>query len=422
MGAPLPRALGCREAKRIEPIMGLSRFRTAILLLAGGATSGCFAHTPAIPGPGRPPPPASVAALDEVGLYEMDQGVLWALNRSQQEPAPAQAEDEAPTADRIILPFLFYTPETKLAAGVVATGYRRLEPDLPPSSLLGAVTVTARRQVSFEVTSELHRPDGGRIDAEARFSHFPDRFFGVGPGTPDEAEEAYTSRTAQLELRLQRQVRSGFRVGPQATFHWEDVVEAEEEGLLAEGNLTGADGGRWFGVGALSTYDTRDHVLQPRRGTYFEASALWFPGGLGTTAYHRGVLDARRFVPLGDRSTLAYRAYVEGSAGDVPVLLLPFLGGRERLRGYYEGRLRDRFVGSVQAEARFPLWWRLDGVAFGEAGQVAPRLGKLLSGRAELSAGAGLRYRVSDDGARIRLDFAVGRRGSGLYLTIGEAF
>lgn len=334
----------------------------------------------------------------------------------------ADAAKAVPPTDRILLPFLLYTPETKLGGGAVAAGYRRLEPDLPPSSVLAAVTVTARRQASVETTAELHRPGGDRFDAEARFRHFPDLFFGVGPNTPDEAEEAYTSRVARLELRLQRQVRPGLRMGPQAAFRWEDMVETEQDGLLGAGNLTAAEGGSWFGVGPLSTYDTRDHVLHPRRGVYVEVSALWFPDALGTTGYHRGRLDARRFLPLGARGTLAYRAYLEGSGGNVPVLLLPALGGSERLRGYYQGRLRDRFAGSLQAEVRVPVWWRFDGAAFAEMGQVAHGLGELFSGRAEHSTGAGLRYRVSEDGARIRLDFAVGRRGSGLYLTIGEAF
>lgn len=38
------------------------------------------------------------------------------------------------------------------------------------------------------------------------------------------------------------------------------------------------------------------------------------------------------------------------------------------------------------------------------------------------SSGAGLRFRSGDEGARIRADFAMDRKGSGLYLTMGEAF
>jgi pimeloyl-ACP methyl ester carboxylesterase len=184
------------------------------------------------------------------------------------EPAPLRT-------DRVILPFLFYAPETKLGGGAVVAGYRRLAPNLPASSALVAATVTARRQLSLDAETEIHGRGGGRVDASAGFSHFPDRFFGVGPDTPDEAEEAFTSRKLDLRLRVQRPLYPGLRVGPQA---------------------------------------------------------------------------------------------------------------------------------------------------FGEFGQVAPRLGELTSGRPERSAGAGLRFRLGQDAARIRVDYAVGRKGSGLYLTLGEAF
>ncbi len=342
-------------------------------------------------------------------------------------PAPAGAypngqEAARAATDRILLPFLLYTPETGLGGGAAAAGYRRLAPEVPPSSLLTAAMVTVERQLSLEVLWELHRRGGSRVDAQVRFEHFPDRFFGVGPGTPDEAEEAYTSRFVETELRLQRQVRPGLRLGPQATFRWERMIETEEGGVLAGGDLIGADGGRWLGIGALATYDTRDDVLRPRRGVYLEASGLVHPEALGTSGYHGALLEARRFLPLASRSTVAYRAALEASGGEVPVLLLPGLGGSERLRGYYEGRIRDRFAGALQGEVRFPIWWRLGGAVFGEVGQVGPRLEDVFSGKAELSAGAGLRFRLGEEGAPIRVDFAVGRRGNGVYATIGEAF
>jgi pimeloyl-ACP methyl ester carboxylesterase len=371
------------------------------------------AHTPFLAEPGR--------FADE--MVRVKEETLVAQRRSP-ELQEGRGHDEAaaiPT-ERVILPFLFYSPETKLGGGAVAAGYRRLAPNLPSSSLLGAATFTARRQLSLEAGAAIHRRGGGRVDASAGFSHFPDQFFGVGPDTPDEAEEAYTSRMLDMKLRIQRQVRPGLRMGPQVTFRWEDVVEVEEGGLLASSSLTASEGGQWLGLGAVATLDHRDHVLQPRQGVYVEASFLGFPEGLGTTGYRQALLDVRRFLPLGTASTVAFRTSLTGAGGEVPVLLLPALGGRERLRGYYEGRVRDRVAASAQGEVRFPVWRRLGAVAFGEVGQVAPRLGDLASRRPEVSAGAGLRFRLGEEAARIRVDLAVGRKGSGLYLTIGEAF
>lgn len=72
-------------------------------------------------------------------------------------PAPAAVES-TPT-ERVLLPFLFHTPETRLGGGVVPSLYRRLKPDLPESSLVTAATLTARRQYTRGLRFRL--TDGG---------------------------------------------------------------------------------------------------------------------------------------------------------------------------------------------------------------------------------------------------------------------
>jgi CubicO group peptidase (beta-lactamase class C family) len=103
-------------------------------------------------------PPRPLGAPSLVLAVAFLSGCLGGARAHSGPDAPAPDE---PPAERIILPFLLYAPETKLGGGVVAGGYRRMEPELPTSSLLGAVTVTARRQLLVEAVSELHRPGGG---------------------------------------------------------------------------------------------------------------------------------------------------------------------------------------------------------------------------------------------------------------------
>jgi hypothetical protein len=378
MGPAAPARPDRLPARRLSLALG------AFLLLLPG----CGARTPVIAGPdGRPAPEAASAT------------------------------------QRVILPFAFYSPETRLGVGALFAFYRRLATGVPESGLENSFTVTARRQFAADLSSRMHLEGGRRAEVSARAHHFPDQFFGVGPGTADEAEEHYTSRMFRAEARHEWEVRPGIRIGPQGRFLWERVLDPDEEGVLAEGALPGAEGGRWLGLGAVANRDTRDAVLLPRRGAIVELSVLHHAKALGsTTGFRRGIVDARQYLPLGDRSSLALRGYLEVAGGEVPVLMLPALGGKELMRGYLEGRLRDRTAAVVQGEARFPLIGRLGGTAFAEAGRVGPRVGALQAGRPEFSAGGGLRFRITDEGVRIRLDYAVGRRGSGLYLTLGEAF
>jgi outer membrane protein assembly factor BamA len=177
------------------------------------------------------------------------------------------------------------------------------------------------------------------------------------------------------------------------------------------------------GCGGVVTVDTRDDVILPRRGAYTQISATSYPAFFGSTStYHRAILDARSYLPVGTGPVVALRAMVDVAGGDVPVLGLPALGGSSRLRGYLDGRLRDRAAASFQAELRAPVRGPLGAALFVEAGQVAAAPRSLRWSDPEASVGVGARWRLGQEGARIRLDFARGRRGSGLYITIGEAF
>ena len=61
-------------------------------------------------------------------------------------------------------------------------------------------------------------------------------------------------------------------------------------------------------------------------------------------------------------------------------------------------------------------------VAFAAAGDVAPRWSALSLETIKAAAGGGLRYRLTDEGAHLRLDVAVSRFGVQFYLLVLEAF
>jgi outer membrane translocation and assembly module TamA len=79
-------------------------------------------------------------------------------------------------------------------------------------------------------------------------------------------------------------------------------------------------------------------------------------------------------------------------------------------------------MAAFQAEYRLPLFWKLSLAGFAGAGRVASRLSGLgLSGFKNV-AGWGLRFKVTPEGATLRLDFGYGKGTSGMYFTAGEAF
>ena len=94
------------------------------------------------------------------------------------------------------------------------------------------------------------------------------------------------------------------------------------------------------------------------------------------------------------------------------------------MRGYFEGRFRDKNLLALQAEYRLPLFWRFGLAAFAGAGKVADAFAELNSGGIKYSYGAGLRYLFSKrEKIQVRLDVGFdGKGGSAFYFSIFEAF
>lgn len=78
------------------------------------------------------------------------------------------------------------------------------------------------------------------------------------------------------------------------------------------------------------------------------------------------------------------------------------------MRGYFEGKFRDRHAMVQQVEYRFPVYRNLGLVVFGHGGQVATELGDFRLKRMKYGAGVGFRYRLNEEGLNIRLDIAFG--------------
>ena len=74
---------------------------------------------------------------------------------------------------------------------------------------------------------------------------------------------------------------------------------------------------------------------------------------------------------------------------EVPVYLMPSLGGADTLRGYSNYRFHDRQLLLASAESRWPIFAHLDAAVFVDTGTVAARAGDL--GFDKTATGFGLR-------------------------------
>jgi outer membrane translocation and assembly module TamA len=113
--------------------------------------------------------------------------------------------------------------------------------------------------------------------------------------------------------------------------------------------------------------------------------------------------------------------------GQSPFYLMPTLGADDLMRGYYNGRYRDRDYTAGQVELRYRLSDRFGITGFAGTGTVYHN-GIDLS-QLKPNYGGGLRYFFDvEKGLTLRLDYGVGEqrpgeaRQSGFYTSLGEAF
>jgi len=341
---------------------------------------------------------------------------------------PADTASEEDGSSLIPLPVVFYQPETGLGFGVTAINYYRMTPGDtvgPPSSLSLVGIYTTKNQLILGVGSEMYLgQDRWRISSAVSYSKFPTKYWGIGNDTPDSAEEDYTPKALTARIWPQKRIAPGWYAGLAVNVIDRQVSEAVDGGLIDSGLAPGVDDEQSLGLGASLIRDTRDNTIYPRRGSYHKLLAdffadVWFADN-GFAVY---TLDLRRYFPVTRTHVLAVRGLGMATSGKPPFDQYPQLGGESLLRGYYQGRYRDRTLLAFQAEYRLPLFWRFGAAGFAGVGQVAPDLGAIGLDRFWVGGGAGLRFLLAKrEGLNIRADFAFGEGSSGFYLSIGEAF
>jgi outer membrane protein assembly factor BamA len=175
----------------------------------------------------------------------------------------------------------------------------------------------------------------------------------------------------------------------------------------------------WSG-GPVAQWDSRDNQFYPTSGHFANLSMIFSSGNREYQIYHA---DWNYYHSLGESIVLAFRGTLRISDGDVPFYALSQFGQRSDLRGYTNGKYRDRDLVAVQGEYRQRLTARWGFVVFAGVGEVVPSLKDLNTDDLLASGGVGLRFRLSKQNpVNLRFDWAYGKDGSATYVGINEAF
>lgn len=178
------------------------------------------------------------------------------------------------------------------------------------------------------------------------------------------------------------------------------------------------------GVSATLQYDTRDFVLNPKRGIYVMLKETLYPQFTGN--YNRTLLTTtfqfNAYQKLWRDAVLGYDLYGEFNSKHSPWTLREELGsGACRMRGYYAGRYIDNCIAATQLELRQHIYKRIGCAVWGATGTVFPSLRQFKAKDLLPNYGIGFRFEIKHN-VNMRVDYGFGRNTSGLVVQMAESF
>ena len=332
----------------------------------------------------------------------------------------------------VLFPILVQSPEYSWGAGVAGTYFFKLKKDsLTRTSSFNMVSFyTLRNQLVIASEGTVYFPNERYILlTRLSFSHFPDRFWGLGNDTPTSNQENYEIEQFNFYPRLLRNIFSDFYVGLgyeyQNVFSFKYNREATPPSLFDTQNVTGRDGGIISGAVFLITYDSRSHAFSPSKGFYVQYSIGYYREALGSNFnFTIRTLDMRKFIPFPKGRVLALQLHMVSTIGNTPIRDMATIGSSSYMRGYYDGRFADYNMIAIQGEFRFPVYRRWGLTTFAGVGRVAPSLTEVFHfDNLKPSFGFGVRFALRPrEKLNLRVDAGFGKESSGTYVNIGEAF
>lgn len=335
----------------------------------------------------------------------------------------------------IVVPSVYYLPETNWYFGLAGFSYFKFNKNKEggndtitrPSQIRMALGYTLNKQIVFWLPAEVFfKENKYRLLAELGFYRWPYFFNGIGNNIETSYEENYRASFPRARLAFQKRLGKSIYLGPKYWFQYLKMNEVEPGGKFENGLVPGGNGGVNSGFGVSFLYDTRNSVFASTQGWYAEYSNLFNQTVFGSDfVFNTHILDVRKYVNIKANHIVALQAYGKFNFGDVPFNQMSLMGGPFRMRGYREGRFRDKHIALMQLEYRSPLVYRTGLTVFGAYGIVGNKPQNLIFKNGKTSIGGGLRFSLDEkDRMHIRFDYAwgEGKENRFGYFTIGESF
>lgn len=317
-----------------------------------------------------------------------------------------------------------FASDTKLGLGLVAAGlYKtdRNDSTLQPStvSLFGDVSTVGFYLLGIR-GSNIFPKEKYRLNYTLYFYSFPSLYWGEGyeNGINNDNKSTYNRFQAMVKADFLFRLADNFYVGPMASFNYINGKDFQKPELW-EGEDSRTTN---LNVGLSVVYDTRDFLTNAYKGYYLRIDQLFSPSFLGNkNAYSSTELTTSYYHPVWKGGILAAQVHAMLTYGDTPWGMMATLGSSYSMRGYYEGRFRDKNAIDMQVELRQHVWRRNGVAVWVGAGNVFLNFKSFKAKQILPNYGFGYRWEFKKR-VNVRLDLGFGKNQTGFIFNINEAF
>lgn len=319
----------------------------------------------------------------------------------------------------------YYTSDIGVGIGVVASGiygHGVSDDSVPPSnvSLFGKLSTRGFGSLGIRGT-HISGSEAQRFNYRVELLADPSDYWGIGYVMDNNSANESDMHRIGVQFKGDALFRlaGGLYVGPTVMYDFVRASRIERPDLLDGQRSTTWAGG----AGVTMSYDTRDVLTNPHRGVYLTVTQSFYPRFIGNHyAFSRTSLQADWYRSVWRGGIVALDLRGEMNYGHPSWYMLASTGGSYYLRGYYEGRYRDKGMVAFQAELRQKVWRRSGTVLWLGTGTVFARPSEIMMKRMLPSVGTGYRWEFKEN-VNVRFDVGFGKAGQwGVMFNINEAF
>lgn len=317
-----------------------------------------------------------------------------------------------------------YSSEVGLGLGLVIAGdYSTCPSDslLPASNISIKGDIATKGYYSVGIDGVHVFPNNSRrINYSLKFQSFSTYFWGIGYewANNNANKTKYNLFDVTLNGDYEWRLARGLYLGPTIELSYTKAAE------IADNTPWQGQPSHYFSTaaGGHIQYDLRDNLTYPHSGVLFELTQLFAPRFLGNRNLNFSSTEVaiNVYTPLWKDAVLASHLHSEWTYGHTPWGKLPFLGGGA-MRGYYEGRYRDKCASDIVFELRQHLYRRFGFAIWGGVGSIYNKFSDIHFDRLLPEVGIGYRWEFKKN-ANVRIDVGLGKHSWGFTFGLNEAF